>query len=241
MFLKKNWALPIAVLLQVLFFAENKTVVAYIPFVRTPMSTLFTGDATPFLNHDKYNHCYCGHFHSSSKLRSQSSQLFSRTSSSSWLYMGMQIKIRIVGKVKNGSSDKWLQDAYKMYDGRLKSNGLDVATVWHKNDNDLISGISTDIQKGHSIILLDPNGKSMTSERFSTNLYDWLENGGSRISFVIGGADGLPSTIRFSKDPPLQTKISLSSLTFTHQFARTILMEQIYRAAEIRKGSGYHK
>ena len=77
----------------------------------------------------------------------------------------------------------------------------------------------------------------MTSERFSTNLYDWLENGGSRISFVIGGADGLPSTIRFSKDPPLQTKISLSSLTFTHQFARTILMEQIYRAAEIRKGA----
>ena len=59
-------------------------------------------------------------------------------------------------------------------------------------------------------------------------------------------ADGLPTELREGsssssgrgKNPIL---LSLSDLTFTHQFARLVLIEQIYRATEIRKGSGYHK
>jgi 23S rRNA (pseudouridine1915-N3)-methyltransferase len=69
-------------------------------------------------------------------------------------------------------------------------------------------------------------------------MYEWLDRGGSRLSFVIGGAEGLPSELKNTQKLSL---LSLSALTFTHQFARIILMEQIYRASEIRKGSAYHK
>ena len=60
--------------------------------------------------------------------------------------------------------------------------------------------------------------------------------------FVIGGAEGLPSELKETRSGrPRPTLISLSAMTFTHQFARMLLIEQIYRASEIRKGSGYHK
>lgn len=161
--------------------------------------------------------------------------------------MGMEIKIRIVGK-KNGG-EQWLDDAYSVYSTRLKPSSLDVETLWHKNDDDLIKGITSDSKKGHVICFLDPLGKTCTSEKFSEDLYQWLELGGSRLSFIIGGAEGLPSIYKQqiyamgrnnkSSGTLEQTNwkvLSLSDLTFTHQFARTLLMEQIYRASEIRKG-----
>jgi len=71
-------------------------------------------------------------------------------------------------------------------------------------------------------------------------MYNWLELGGSRLVFVIGGAEGLPHELKYGLKNG-HNLLSLSKLTFTHQFARTLLMEQIYRASEIKKGSGYHK
>ena len=182
---------------------------------------------------------------------------------SAQLKMGMEIKIRIVGR-KNGS-EKWLEDAYNMYDTRLKPSNIDVTTVWHKNNNELTKNVLNDAEKGHSVVLLDPTGKTSTSEQFSEDVFDWLERGGSRLSFVIGGAEGLPVELKYGNGQNFNQgnrgskkkggrvgpgggggtstfqMFSLSSLTFTHQFARTLLMEQIYRASEIAKGSGYHK
>jgi 23S rRNA (pseudouridine1915-N3)-methyltransferase len=175
---------------------------------------------------------------------------------STQLRMGMEIKIRIVGR-KNGS-EQWLEDAYNMYDTRLRPSTIDVETMWHKNNDELTKNVLNDKEKGHTVVLLDPTGKTTTSEQFSEDIFDWLDQGGSRLSFVIGGAEGLPPDLKYGQDYSGGNKkgnkggkggdkgskfqlFSLSSLTFTHQFARTLLMEQIYRASEIRKGSGYHK
>mmetsp|Transcript_40127 Transcript_40127/g.94296 ORF Transcript_40127/g.94296 Transcript_40127/m.94296 type:complete len:292 (-) Transcript_40127:4129-5004(-) len=161
------------------------------------------------------------------------------------LHMAMDIKIRIVGK-KNGG-EKWIDDAYSVYTKRIgPASGLKVETVWHKNDVDLIKGVEADKAKGNSVIMLDPIGVKCSSENFSSNLYKWFEKGGSRVSFVIGGAEGLPVSLRGTPPgSPLENRkynfFSLSDLTFTHQFARVLLVEQIYRASEIKKGSGYHK
>ena len=150
------------------------------------------------------------------------------------LTMGMEVKIRMVGRKSGG--EKWLESAYSTYDTRLRSSSLSVTTQYHKNDDELIRNCESDEKKNHKVILLDPLGKLCTSEIFSENMYRWLEEGGSRLTFVIGGADGLPDDLKEGRQ-----KLSLGMLTFTHQFARLLLMEQIYRASEIRKGSGYHK
>ena len=83
----------------------------------------------------------------------------------------------------------------------------------------------------------DVVGIQCTSVEFAARLYEALEAGGSRLTFYIGGAEGLPPSLK--ADP--KRLISLSKMTFTHQMARLLLVEQVYRATEIRRGSAYHK
>ena len=72
----------------------------------------------------------------------------------------------------------------------------------------------------------------MTSEAFA----DWLYSKAPR-HFIIGGPEGLPSEIISKAD----TLLSFSPMTFTHQITRLILLEQLYRATQIHKGTAYHK
>mmetsp|Transcript_23161 Transcript_23161/g.54679 ORF Transcript_23161/g.54679 Transcript_23161/m.54679 type:complete len:223 (+) Transcript_23161:144-812(+) len=161
------------------------------------------------------------------------------------LYMGMKVNIRIVGRK---SSEPWLEDGVDMYETRLRPSNVEVETTWHKDNAALMKGVDMDRNKNHKVICLDPTGVQHTSEKFAEKVYQWLDEGGSRLSFVIGGAEGLPAELKYpsyssgkkSKDKA-PILISLSVLTFTHQFARLLLIEQIYRATEIQKGSGYHK
>lgn len=138
-----------------------------------------------------------------------------------------KIKILTVGKTK----ETWLDEAIQEYVKRLKPQA-DVEFLLAKNEEQLIDWADHEA----SAICLDEKGNSLSSEEFSQFLLRALENGGSRLTFIIGGAEGLPSHIK--KRYPL---ISLSPMTFTHQIARLILLEQIYRALEIAKGSKYHK
>lgn len=91
-----------------------------------------------------------------------------------------------------------------------------------------------------SQVCLDERGRQMDSPTFSRFLFSKLEEGGSRLTFVVGGAEGLPPGLKVDL-PRGGVAISLSKMTFTHLWARALLAEQIYRASEIRKGSNYHK
>jgi 23S rRNA (pseudouridine1915-N3)-methyltransferase len=160
-------------------------------------------------------------------------------SSSTTRCMGLKTTIRIVGR-KSGS-ESWLEDACSMYETRLKPANIDVQTEWHKNDQSLTKGVQSDYVRNVPVVMLDPRGKRFTSEQFTDDFYKWMEIGGSRMVFCIGGAEGLPADLRAPLSGPKPILVSLSNLTFTHQFARLVLIEQIYRASEIRKGTGYHK
>ena len=139
----------------------------------------------------------------------------------------IRIKLMSVGKTK----EAWLEEAIEEYQKRL-SGQVNFEFLWYKDDQLL----SDAIVKEKGVVLLDPEGKSFDSLAFADFMFRQVEKGGSRLVFAIGGAEGFSGT--FKKAYPL---ISLSKLTFTHQMTRLILIEQIFRAFEIQKGTGYHK
>ena len=85
------------------------------------------------------------------------------------------------------------------------------------------------------IYAMAEEGKTMSSEEFSETLEKDLMANGSSI-FIIGGPYGLSKEVKEAA----HCLFSLSKMTFTHEWARTILLEQLYRAKSISAGSGYH-
>lgn len=132
----------------------------------------------------------------------------------------LKIKIISPGKIK----ENWLKEALSEYEKRLSHT---ISIEW----------VLKEVQPEPPYICLHPKGASYTSSAFSRFLYKEWEMQGSRLTFVIGGPTGLSSQI-LQESSHL---ISLSELTFTHQHTRLILLEQIYRATQIEKGTDYHK
>jgi len=92
------------------------------------------------------------------------------------------------------------------------------------------------LSKSGVFILLDEKGKEYRSLDFSAFLQKHLNMGYKDIVFVIGGAYGVSQSVMNLAN----YKISLSQMTFTHQFIRLMLVEQLYRAMTIIKNEPYH-
>lgn len=88
------------------------------------------------------------------------------------------------------------------------------------------------LPKGAGVAALCVEGKTLSSEAFSA----WME-GQSEAALLIGSSFGLAESIKRQA----QLKLSLSPMTFPHQLARVMLLEQIYRAFQIQSGGKYHK
>lgn len=137
----------------------------------------------------------------------------------------MSIKLAIITSGK--SKKKGLEEMISLYKKRMQ-NLLKVEEIFVKN-------LDLPTLEKFSYIALDLSGKSWTSEEFAQNLFQWTTR--KNLAFVIGNEEGLSQDVLHQA----LAVISLSSLTFTHQMARLILIEQIYRSVEIQKGSRYHK
>lgn len=86
-------------------------------------------------------------------------------------------------------------------------------------------------------VLLDVAGKPVSSHKLSAEIERWQNAGMKEISFIIGGFEGVSPEIREKAD----SLLSLSFLTFTHEMARVVLLEQLYRGYSILKGFPYQK
>jgi 23S rRNA (pseudouridine1915-N3)-methyltransferase len=88
-----------------------------------------------------------------------------------------------------------------------------------------------------TVVLLDDAGKPQTSAQFSQWVGETRDRGAREIVFLCGGAEGFPDALRRRATQ----KLSLSSLTFSHELARAMLAEQLYRAFAILAGHPYPK
>lgn len=121
---------------------------------------------------------------------------------------------------------------------------MKVESVFHREDRQLLRAME---RAGDGALVLDERGALLSSEELSALVYSRLEACGSRLTFAIGGADGLPPELRglpparLGASQPRQELLSLGRLTLPHRLVRVVLVEQLYRAQEIRSGSAYHR
>jgi 23S rRNA (pseudouridine1915-N3)-methyltransferase len=85
------------------------------------------------------------------------------------------------------------------------------------------------------LVALDPQGKEFTTEEFAA-WFGRLEEQSRPLTFLIGGHWGLSDAVLAAAEE----RLALSRLTLTHELARLILLEQLYRALTIRMGHPYH-
>lgn len=93
------------------------------------------------------------------------------------------------------------------------------------------------IDPAATMVLLDAAGKQFTSQQFARWIGELRDRAVREVVFLCGDAEGFPDELRASA----KQKISLSTLTMPHEFARVLLTEQIYRAFAILAGHPYPK
>ena len=132
-----------------------------------------------------------------------------------------RLSIYAIGKIKKN----WIRDGINQYKNRMPDLII----------NELKSfNINTLRLKNNIIISLSEEGKQFNSIELTSLLLNFKNK---KIIFLIGDADGISSDVKRQSD----LLLSLSRLTFPHELARLILLEQIYRASSISNNSPYHR
>jgi 23S rRNA (pseudouridine1915-N3)-methyltransferase len=122
----------------------------------------------------------------------------------------------------------------EMYGDRLKSRGVSVEHHPSKLSGDVY--VERLLAKRGHLVLLDEGGTQLDSIAFADRCERW-QLGTDAVHLALGPAEGWPvhdglSTVE---------RLSLSTMTFPHELAAVMLVEQLYRASELQRGSGYHK
>lgn len=157
------------------------------------------------------------------------------------------IHIICIGKLK----ETFYTEAVREYSKRLSSHCIltieelpEVRLTQNPSPTEIRSALQKEaeniqsrIPKGSAIIAMCIEGKTRSSEDFSSLLADYGNRGVSRLCFLIGGSFGLDAELKAKAD----VRLSMSPMTFPHHLARVMLLEQIYRGFQIQSGSKYHK
>ena len=159
----------------------------------------------------------------------------------------MKVRIVCIGKLK----EKYWKSAVAEYSKRisgyanieiveLKESKLpanpspaDEAAVLVRESENILGKI----KDNDYVIAMEVEGKQLDSVELSRKIQSTFDTKASTIDFIIGGSLGLSDDVKKRADYGL----SFSKLTFPHQMARVMLLEQIYRAFKISSGETYHK
>ncbi len=156
----------------------------------------------------------------------------------------MKIILPLLGKTK----EQYLAAGIDDFAGRLrrfvqlelpvlkeKKNVAKEDTARQQNEEGQI--LLGSVPQSAKVVALAPLGRQLSSEELADLLCRWEDQGVREIAFVIGGPTGLAPELVQKADYVL----SLSRMTFTHEMARLLVLEQLYRAFSIKAGTGYHK
>ncbi len=156
----------------------------------------------------------------------------------------MKIKIIALGKIK----EKFLKDGIDEFLKRLSPYAsieiIELQPVEIKDENLIQKALEQEgnkilenIKPNSYVITLEILGKQLSSEGFAQKINEISISGISELVFIIGSSYGISPIVSQRAD----FKLSISKMTFLHQFARLLLVEQIYRAFKILKNETYHK
>jgi 23S rRNA (pseudouridine1915-N3)-methyltransferase len=154
----------------------------------------------------------------------------------------LNVAILMVGKTR----ERFIQEGLDFYEKRLKPLvRLSLKCVREEKEGGGLTPAALKAKEGERLraqapakaylVALDPRGHEFTTEEFA----DWLgqrEMAARPLAFLIGGHWGLAAAVLAATDE----RVALSRLTLTHELARLILLEQLYRALTIRMGHPYH-
>ncbi|HVP95620.1 23S rRNA (pseudouridine(1915)-N(3))-methyltransferase RlmH [Methanoregula sp.] len=159
----------------------------------------------------------------------------------------MQVRIIAVGKIK----ERFLSDGIAEYEKRLvpylklsiteiaeERRGVHASASQEQHAKEKEGErILAAIPEGTYVVVLDIRGTELASEALAARLRSLQLAGTPSVTVIIGGDLGLSDAVLGRA----ALRLSLSPMTFTHQMARLILMEQLYRACRINSGEPYHK
>ncbi len=155
----------------------------------------------------------------------------------------LKISLIVVGE----KMPKWVAEGYQEYAkrirGRVNLELIEIAAGKRGKNADLNRIIAAEenrilraIPDKATVIALDRNGKSWSTNELANNMQIWID-GGDQIAMIVGGPEGLSSTFLNN----VAFSWSLSALTFAHPLVRVILAEQLYRSYSILEGAPYHR
>ena len=159
----------------------------------------------------------------------------------------MKTKIIAVGKLK----ENYLRAGTEEYSKRMQAfGGLEIVELpddripENPSQREIAAvksheaeKILSHLRKDEKVVALTLDGKLLTSEELAGQMSDWTTYGAAGITFIIGGSLGLADEVVMHAD----LKLCFGRMTLPHQLMRLVLVEQIYRAAMINRGSNYHK
>ena len=156
----------------------------------------------------------------------------------------MKIKIIALGKIKEKYLKSGIDEFLKRLTPYASVSVVELNPIEIKDENlkdkillDEGEKILSNIKPLDFVITLEIEGQQFPSEDFAQKIKDLTNNGTQEIVFVIGSSCGIGKNVSTRAN----LKMSMSKMTFLHEFARLILIEQIYRAFKINKGEKYHK
>lgn len=156
----------------------------------------------------------------------------------------MNIKIIALGKIKEKFLKEGIDEFLKRLTPYASVEIIELPAIEIKDEhltnkilNEEGEKILSHIKPQSYVITMEIKGKQLSSEDFAQKIEELTNDGVSEIVFVIGSSCGISEIVSKRAD----FKLSMSKMTFLHQFARLILVEQIYRAFKIIKHETYHK